>query len=403
MSSFYTGNIDGKFGPQTQNAVIIFQKNFNLSPDGIVGPLTWNALEPYINGYTVYTIKPGDTLFSLANKYSTTSNAILTANPNIYPNNLLVGSKIVIPFSSVVFTDISYTSMILYRNIKSFKRIYPFLEIGTIGKTVIGNEIPYLKFGNGSKKIFYNASIHSNEWITSPLLMKFLEALCKSYVNNVSIYGYDAKNLFNEISLYIVPMVNIDGVDLVTGYLNKNSNFYLNSKKISANYPNIPFPNGWKANIVGVDLNLQFPADWERAKEIKYALGFNKPAPRDFVGYGPLTAPESIALYNFTLEKNFSLVISYHTQGKVIYWQYQDYTPEESYNIAQNFSRLSGYTLENTPYESSFAGYKDWFIFKYQKPGFTIEAGYGENPLPISQFNEIYRDNLGILIYGLIQ
>ena len=42
---------------------------------------------------------------------------------------------------------------------------------------------------------------------------------------------------------------------------------------------------GWKANINGVDLNLQFPAGWENAKEIKYSQGFNKPAPRDFVGY----------------------------------------------------------------------------------------------------------------------
>ena len=30
--------------------------------------------------------------------------------------------------------------------------------------------------------------------------------------------------------------------------------------------------------------------------------------------------------------------------------------------------------------------------------GYTIEAGIGENPLPISQFDEIYNDNIGILI-----
>ena len=385
------------------NAVIRFQREFELSQDGIVGPKTWNALAPYINGYIVYTIEKGDTLYKLANRYSTTTNAIITANPNINSNNLLIGSKIIIPFSSVVFTDISYTSTILYKNVESLKTIYPFLEIGTIGRTVIGNEIPFLKFGNGSKKIFYNASIHANEWITTPLLMKFLEILCKAYVNNVTIFGYEPANLFNDVSLYIVPMVNIDGVDLVTGNLSTTSNFYTNAEKISSNFPDIPFTSGWKANIVGVDLNLQFPADWDRAKEIKYAQGFDKPAPRDFVGYGPLTAPEAIALYNFTIENNFSLVISYHTQGEVIYWQYQDYTPEESFNIAQNFSRVSGYTLEDTPYESSFAGYKDWFIYKYRKPGFTIEAGSGTNPLPISQFDTIYRDNLGILVLGMVQ
>ena len=70
--------------------------------------------------------------------------------------------------------------------------------------------------------------------------------------------------------------------------------------------------------------------------------------------------------------------------------------------IGQEFSKVSGYNLENTPYNSSFAGYKDWFIEQYNKPGYTIEAGLGENPLPISQFNKIYNDNLGILVLGSV-
>ena len=55
----------------------------------------------------------------------------------------------------------------------------------------------------------------------------------------------------------------------------------------------------------GVDLNLQFPAGWEQAKKIKYAQGFNQPAPRDFVGFGPLTEPESLAIYNFIQKEEY--------------------------------------------------------------------------------------------------
>ncbi len=152
----------------------------------------------------------------------------------------------------------------------------------------------------------------------------------------------------------------------------------------------------------GVDLNLQFPALWEKAKEIKYAQGFNKPAPRDFVGFGPLTEPESLAIYNFTLSHNFSLILSYHSQGEVIYWQFQDYNPPRSLEIGEKLSQASGYSLEETPFNSSFAGYKDWFIQNYNKPGYTIEVGIGENPLPISQFDEIYNDNLGILVLSAV-
>jgi peptidoglycan hydrolase-like protein with peptidoglycan-binding domain len=37
-------SVDGVFGPQTQAAVIAFQRLFNLTPDGVIGPLTWTAI-----------------------------------------------------------------------------------------------------------------------------------------------------------------------------------------------------------------------------------------------------------------------------------------------------------------------------------------------------------------------
>lgn len=117
-----------------------------------------------------------------------------------------------------------------------------------------------------------------------------------------------------------------------------------------------------------MDLNLQFPAEWNRAKEIKFAQGFNKPAPRDYVGLGPLTEPESLAIYDFTLTHNFRLTIAYHTQGKEIYWQFLNYFPDQSLEIAYSFAEVSGYSVANVPYSSSFAGFKDLFIQNYNRP-----------------------------------
>ncbi|MBE5965117.1 MAG: hypothetical protein E7252_09405 [Lachnospira sp.] len=107
-------------------------------------------------------------------------------------------------------------------------------------------------------------------------------------------------------------------------------------------------------------------------------------------------------MYNFTLGHDFRLIIAYHTQGKEIYWNFQNINPPQGREIAERFSRASGYSVKDVPYNSSFAGYKDWFIQEYNRPGYTIEAGIGVNPLSMDQFFDIYADNIGILTLGMV-
>lgn len=395
--------LDGIFGARTLDAVRSFQQQNALSPDGIVGKRTWASLMPYLKGYTTHKIRAGDTFFALAERYGTTLRRILLANPTLDPRNLQIGTVVYIPFDfPLVPENVPYSSVLSEAVIEGLTVRYPFFTSAAVGRSVMGKPLCVLRCGRGGKEIFYNAAHHANEWLTTPVLLKFAEDYGDSYASGGELGGVLAAELFRAYSLYLLPMVNPDGVDLVTGLLHAGG-YYNSALRLSQRYPEIPFPDGWKANIAGVDLNLQYPANWEEAKRIKYEQGFTSPAPRDFVGSAPLTAPESYAVYDFTRRHDFRLTLSYHSQGRLIYWKYLDYEPARSRQIVEFFGGVSGYAVEETPYASGFAGYKDWFIATFDRPGYTIEVGVGQNPLPLQQFPEIYRENLGILVGGMTQ
>lgn len=401
-AGYYSDEIDGVFGPRTRNALRRFQASFGLNPDGIAGPATWRVLRPFIVGYFRTQIRSGDTFYRLAKRYDTTVNAIASANPSVDADNLRIGDSLIIPYGfDLVPTNVHYTSELMEYIVEGMAARYPFISVGSIGKSVMGKPIHSMVIGVGEKQAFYNASHHANEWITTPLVLKFAESYLKAYIDKTTILGRNAESLYNSTKLFLVPMVNPDGVDLVNGAFESKDKYYREAEAIARAYPTIRFPDGWKANIAGTDLNLNYPAGWERAKEIKFARGFTSPAPRDYVGTAPLSAPESRAVYDFTRKNNFLLILAYHTQGQVIYWKYQDIEPPRGYEIGQALAQVSGYALDTVPDESSFAGYKDWFILDYNRPGYTVEAGLGMNPLPIAQFNTMYRDNLGIMVTAL--
>lgn len=306
-----------------------------------------------------------------------------------------------IPYGiDIVDTNIDYTYEIMEKDIQGLKARYPFIKTGIAGNSVLGKNLYYIKLGNGPNEVFYNGSHHSLEWITSVLLMKFVENFSKAYASGTTLEGYNVRDIWNKSTIYILPMVNPDGVDLVLNGLKRDNPYY--NSLIKWNKGSTNFSTVWQANIRGVDLNHNYDASWNLSKQAEAAYGITGPGPTRYSGTAPESEPESKAVANFTRNHNFRLVIAYHTQGEVIYWTYLNIIPKDALRIAQLFSKVSGYKLSQTYGIVSYAGYKDWFIDKYKRPGFTIEAGKGTNPLPISQFNQIYNNNIELLLLGAI-
>ena len=266
---------------------------------------------------------------------------------------------------------------------------YAFVKLSEFGRSAMGKPLLYICAGSGGRHVFYSASHHANEWISTLILLKYMNELFEKAQSGGQIGAYNAKELLSKTRLCFAPLVNPDGVDLVLGKLSSGK-YYDSAKKIAQNYPFIPFTSGWKANIEGTDLNLQYPANWEKAKQIKFEQGFVSPAPRDYVGSAPLAAPESRALADFTRIIKPDTIIALHTQGNVIYWKFANYEPKGAYELGLKLAAASGYELSQTPPISDNAGYKDWFIQDFNRPGYTVEMGEGENPLPLTQFGSIY-------------
>jgi g-D-glutamyl-meso-diaminopimelate peptidase len=287
-----------------------------------------------------------------------------------------------------------YSYRYIVHELNLLKQLYSSISTEVIGYSVLGQEIIAVKLGYGKREIHYNAAIHANEWITSALLMKFIKDCAYALEAGDGFYqSSDISALLQRSTIWLVPMINPDGVDLVLEGIREGHPF--EHQLLEWNHHSRDF-SGWKANIRGVDLNDQFPAHWEQERIRRNTL---QPGPMNYSGNAPLSEPEASAIANFTLQHSFELVLSLHTQGEEIYWNYRGFEPPESVDIANKFAKASGYRAVKI--NDSDAGYKDWFIQQFRRPGFTIEAGYGKNPLPIVQFEKIYEKVSRILRLGL--
>ena len=341
-----------------------------------------------------YSVQSGDSFWKIARSRNLSVDALLLLNQSMNPNRLMINQSIQLPRrvdGPIINRSIEYDYAQMVRDIRTLKSQFPFIKVSSIGKSVLGKNLYEIRLGKGTKKVHLDASFHANEWITTPILMAYLNAFLLSLTNSQPIRGMVSMPLYESVDLSIVPMVNPDGVDLVINGPPSS----MREELIEINDGSTDF-SGWKANIRGVDLNNQFPANWEIEKERKEPKA---PAPRDYPGDAPLTEPETQAMAALARNNDFDRLLAFHTQGKEFYWGYEGLEPPESKVLATEFERVSGY--EGVQFIDSHAGYKDWFIQDFRKPGFTLELGSGVNPLPISQFNEIYEDVLGIFLASL--
>lgn len=165
----------------------------------------------------------------------------------------------------------------------------------------------------------------------------------------------------------------------------------LHNQLIKMNNDSLNFKR-WKANAKGVDLNRQCDVGWETI-----VGNPGKPYYNNFKGKRPESAAEVKAVLKLVKEIDPQISVTYHSTGKIIYWNYLQTGSRyhHDYALAKQLSKMTGYSLVYPRGIPSGGGFTDWFVHKLKRLGFTIEISryyYETNP-PFSEFPDVWREN----------
>ncbi|UQZ35240.1 gamma-D-glutamyl-meso-diaminopimelate peptidase [Paenibacillus sp. PK3_47] len=294
-----------------------------------------------------------------------------------------------------------YSYTIMQRDIERLVKEYPDLvSMESLGQSPYGRQLWAVKLGRGESVLFLNGSHHAREWMTSTVLMKMIDTYAQAYTGNTTIAGYNVRQLLDEVSIWLVPMVNPDGVTLSQqGTAGLTAELARTLRRYNGNSTNF---TRWKANMQGIDLNRQYPAKWDT---IKNAGAY--PWYQNYKGQRPAQAPEVQLMMDFTRKVDPEVTLSYHSSGEIIFWHFNTLRTNLSRDqaMARELSRLTGYSLVAPEKNPSGGGYKDWFIQEFGRPGFTVEiAPYaGESNVPLKQFGRVWNDNKNVGLYSAAQ
>ncbi len=264
---------------------------------------------------------------------------------------------------------------------------YPFLVVTSIGETILSKKIHMLTLGNENSDscVLYVGSHHGCEWVTTQILLRFVNELCEYYKNAKQPFGINLQQMLSKRCLRIVPLLNADGVDIQINGVDKECLLYDRLKKMSRG----DFSK-WQANARGVDLNHNYDAGFNEYKILEIQNNITAGATR-YSGEYPFSEPESGSLANYiSFNDSVKMVMTLHASGEVIYYTSDGYAPPKAKEIAKKLSMLSGYELSAPNGLSAYGGLTDWFIKEFDRPSFTIECGEGYTPIPYTSYYNIY-------------
>ena len=289
------------------------------------------------------------------------------------------------------------------KDINSLKSRYgSHMQVNSIGTSLDGRTLYEMIIGNpnASKHVLIHAGIHAREYMTPLLVMKQAEHLLAFY-DSGAYQGRKLSDILGGVAVHIVPMVNPDGITIsqfgVSALRSSDLRQTVNqcyAQDTADGRTSQAFDRYlrlWKANGRGVDLNQNFPALWD-----SISTGPSHASYANYKGTSALSEPESQALANLVNSRSWSLTISYHSMGNLVYWDFEgNKVSAESKALADLVTGISGYRTNTS---SGKGGFKDYVQIKDNPvPSLTIEVGGVACPMPVSEFGNVWNSNQSIM------
>lgn len=274
--------------------------------------------------------------------------------------------------------------------INEFAADNPAADVFSIGESVMEKKIYCISYGEGERRLFLNGAHHGLEYITSAFLMQFLREYARCIKDSELMLGYDVRTLYKRVALYVVPMVNPDGVDIALHGLDITNVYH---RRLISMVGIHSFNRVWQANANGVDINHNYDARWNVVQR--------SPAPSKYSGPYPESEPETRAVTEFVRAQDFDMLMAFHSQGGEIYYDFDGMAAQRDLEAALRMSEASGYPVRTPEGSASFGGCKDWFIKEFGRGGFTVEMGHGKNPLPEELLEKFYEENARIVLCAM--
>ena len=289
-------------------------------------------------------------------------------------------------YAFVVSAPLDYKSLMTHA--EKLSEVFPFLGFSYLGESILGKGIPMFTIGQGEKEILYIGAHHGMEWLTSVILLRFIHDFCELLGEEKSMYKVSLPLLCEQYTIYVIPMLNPDGVEYQIHGISADNP--LRERLLKMNRGSSDFSH-WQANARGVDLNHNYDADFWEYKKLEQQAGILDGAPSRYSGEEPESEPEVGHLCNFIrFHKQIRTILTLHTQGEEIFYQSRGMCPPKSHAVARRISALSGYRLAIADGLASYGGLTDWCISKMNLSAFTLECGRGKNPLPLCNYFPIY-------------